>query len=220
MRHIAVGSASGWRVRISLALLLGGLMELLVAMPLAAQMKSEPAAVLIGVVRTTAGAPVAGASVTVIAAGNHQERHTAVTGADGHLSLAALPPGQYEVTVQLPGRPPTAPSPVNLTDATMVFTVSEQNTLTVTAEPRAPAPVVPNANPSAATDATGAVGGEKLSSQSVSELPLNGRDFSTLLLLAAGTMTDVNGATNFTQQFAINGQRGVEAVFAMDGWSK
>jgi hypothetical protein len=45
----------------------------------------------------------------------------------------------------------------------------------------------------------------------------NGRDFSTLLLLAAGTMTDTNGATNFTQQFAINGQRGVEATFATDG---
>ena len=30
-------------------------------------------------------------------------------------------------------------------------------------------------------------------------------------------MTDSNGATNFTQQFAINGQRGVGAVFAMDG---
>ena len=29
-------------------------------------------------------------------------------------------------------------------------------------------------------------------------------------------MTDANGATNFTQQFAINGQRGVEATFAMD----
>ena len=51
----------------------------------------------------------------------------------------------------------------------------------------------------------------------MSELPLNKRDFSQLLLLAAGTMTDTNGATNFTQQFAINGQRGVEAVFAMDG---
>src|SRR6202030_2117913 len=60
-------------------------------------------------------------------------------------------------------------------------------------------------------------GGEALSSQAVSELPLNKRDFSQLLLLAAGTMTDANGATNFTQQFAINGQRGVEAVFAMDG---
>jgi hypothetical protein len=60
-------------------------------------------------------------------------------------------------------------------------------------------------------------GGEELSSHQVSSLPLNKRDFSQLLLLAAGTSTDANGATNFTQQFAINGQRGVEAVFAMDG---
>src|SRR6202020_2420578 len=62
-----------------------------------------------------------------------------------------------------------------------------------------------------------ATGGEQLSSRAVSELPLNKRAFSKLLLLAAGTMTDTNGATNFTQQFAINGQRGVEATFATDG---
>ncbi|MBV9612701.1 MAG: hypothetical protein JO091_09515, partial [Acidobacteriaceae bacterium] len=60
-------------------------------------------------------------------------------------------------------------------------------------------------------------GGETLTANAVSAIPLNKRDFSQLLLLAAGTMTDANGATNFTQQFAINGQRGVEAVFAMDG---
>jgi carboxypeptidase family protein len=60
-------------------------------------------------------------------------------------------------------------------------------------------------------------GGEKLSSGEVSSLPLNERDFSKLLLLAAGTMTDTNGAANFTQQFAVNGQRGVASVFAMDG---
>jgi hypothetical protein len=51
----------------------------------------------------------------------------------------------------------------------------------------------------------------------VASLPLNSRDFSKLLLLAAGTMTDTNGAANFTQQFAVNGQRGVTSVFAMDG---
>ena len=62
-----------------------------------------------------------------------------------------------------------------------------------------------------------ASGGEKLSSREVSELPLNKRDFSQLLLLAAGTMTDTNGSANFTQQFAVNGQRGATAVFAMDG---
>ena len=62
-----------------------------------------------------------------------------------------------------------------------------------------------------------ASGGEKLSSRQVSKLPLNKRDFSQLLLLAAGTMTDTNGSANFTQQFAVNGQRGANAVFAMDG---
>ena len=64
---------------------------------------------------------------------------------------------------------------------------------------------------------TQASGGETLNSSSVTSIPLNKRDFSQLLLLAAGTMTDTNGTTNFTQQFAVNGQRGVEAVFAMDG---
>ncbi|HUV96938.1 MAG TPA: carboxypeptidase regulatory-like domain-containing protein, partial [Acidobacteriaceae bacterium] len=192
-------------------------MGFLVVMSVGAQGTSAPSAVLTGVVRTTAGAPVAGATVTVVAATAHQDRHTAFTRADGHFTLASVPPGPYTITVQLPGRPPTASSPINVTDARMVITVSDQNTLTIAAEQLAPAPVVPNTNPSATADTTGATGGEKLSSQSVSELPLNGRDFSTLLLLAAGTMTDVNGATNFTQQFAINGQRGVEAVFAMDG---
>lgn len=62
-----------------------------------------------------------------------------------------------------------------------------------------------------------AAGGEQLASKAVSEIPLNKRDFSQLLLLAAGTAADSSGASNFTQQFAINGQRGVEAVFALDG---
>ena len=60
-------------------------------------------------------------------------------------------------------------------------------------------------------------GGKRLSKTEVSSLPLNKRDFSALLLLAAGTMTDTNGAANFTQQFAVNGQRGVTTVFATDG---
>ena len=62
-----------------------------------------------------------------------------------------------------------------------------------------------------------ASGGEHLSKDEVSGLPLNSRDFSKLLLLAAGTMTDANGAANFTQQFAVNGQRGSATVFAIDG---
>jgi hypothetical protein len=41
-----------------------------------------------------------------------------------------------------------------------------------------------------------ATGGEHLSSGEVSSLPLNERDFSKLLLLAAGTMTDTTGAAD------------------------
>ena len=69
----------------------------------------------------------------------------------------------------------------------------------------------------AQSNGTQASGGQTLSSAEVSSLPLNTRDFSKLLLLAAGTMTDTNGAANFTQQFAVNGQRGSATVFALDG---
>ena len=62
------------------------------------------------------------------------------------------------------------------------------------------------------------VGSSQLSTQQVANLPLNQRDFTELLALAGGTTTDTNGANNFTLQFAINGQRGVNAVFAMDGF--
>ena len=74
----------------------------------------------------------------------------------------------------------------------------------------------PPTDPGAAPEAPSS-GGERLSSKAVRELPLNKRDFSQLLLLAAGTMTDTNGAANFTQQFAVNGQRGSTTVFSMDG---
>ena len=69
----------------------------------------------------------------------------------------------------------------------------------------------------AASSGADATGGERLSSSKVAGIPLNKRDFSQLLLLAAGAQTDTNGAANFTQQFAVNGQRGTAAVFAMDG---
>lgn len=168
-------------------------------MPLSAQQSSRQGLALAGVVQAESGKPISGASVSIIAADAPWQRHTATTQPNGRFTIPAIVPGGYSITVQLPGRPLTHPRAANLTGPFVILTISDQNSLTIAVEPRA------------------ATGGEKLSSQSVSELPLNGRDFSTLLLLAAGTMTDVNGATNFTQQFAINGQRGVEAVFAMDG---
>lgn len=152
-----------------------------------------------GLLHNPAGAPISGAKVGLAGNGNSAE---ATTGNDGAFTLESLPAGQYSLTVQTRGRKFKYALPVDLSPASraVLLTLSDRGELTVSAQ-----------------QGQAATGGEELSSQAVSELPLNKRDFSTLLLLAAGTMTDTNGATNFTAQFAINGQRGVEAVFAMDG---
>jgi hypothetical protein len=152
-----------------------------------------------GTLRDAAGSPVLKASVRL--AGNGKEAE-AQTGADGGFRLGPLAPGLYELTVEIEGRAVGYAAPIDLKPETprAILTLATNGQLLVDIEQQA-----------------GATGGEQLSSTAVSELPLNKRDFSQLLLLAAGTMTDANGATNFTQQFAINGQRGVEATFALDG---
>ena len=159
-----------------------------------------------GVVRSGSGQAVAGAAVELSGAGGVRN---ATTGADGKFSFESLAAGQYSFVVRVKGRPTMTAVTVELPGAPGFVTITDQNTILLAAAQDGAA-----GTGSAAAEATG---GEKLSSEAVSSLPLNGRDFSTLLLLAAGTMTDTNGATNFTQQFAIDGQRGVEAVFAMDG---
>ncbi len=152
-----------------------------------------------GVLRNPTGAPIHRAKIRLTASGTQAE---SITDSEGKFHLAVLRPGQYRLTVEVGDRKIDYPQPVDLTSGgpLVAVTLSARGELSV-----------------ALLKGPVATGGEELSSQAVSELPLNKRDFSTLLLLAAGTMTDANGATNFTAQFAINGQRGVEATFAMDG---
>lgn len=124
----------------------------------------------------------------------------ATTGSDGTFRFESLAPGSYSLLVHWRDRTLGLSKALNFPStpdhASLVF--SDEGTLSLRA-------------------ASPKTGGEQLSERTVSSIPLNKRDFSQLLLLAAGTMTDSNGATNFTQQFAVNGQRGVEAVFSMDG---
>ncbi len=178
------------------ALFLAGLA--LFPLPLPSQQAAE-SAIWHGVLRDPGGAPIAEAKIRLTGNG---ERAESTTGADGRFELKPLPPGQYRLRVEAEGRKVDYAVPVDLTAGAppVAITFSARGELSI-----------------AALQQNAATGGEQLSSQAVSELPLNTRDFSHLLLLAAGTMTDANGATNFTQQFAINGQRGVEATFAMDG---
>ena len=171
-------------------------LAILASLPASAQTNGKPWS---GVLRDDHRRPIAGASVRVESGGH---RATVVTASDGSFSFAALAPAAYTVSVEYQGTTATFPQPVQLPrDASAVLELSAGGTLSVVDQ---------------AQTGQGS-GGQTLSGKAVSDLPLNKRDFSALLLLAAGTMTDTNGAANFTQQFAINGQRGTAAVFAMDG---
>ncbi len=158
-----------------------------------------------GVVRTQSGTAVAGA---VIELSSGIVTLSSTTSADGKYRFASIQPGRYKLSVHVRNRQISYPQPLDLpTSRSAEIVISDRGGISLHMAP----------NPSPAGGASSPGEGKDLSARSVSEIPLNKRDFSQLLLLAAGTMTDANGATNFTQQFAVNGQRGVEAVFAMDG---
>src|SRR5438876_8500752 len=167
---------------------------------------STPLISLSGVLRDSGGKPAGMATVKLIGANSKQE-YFATTSGSGQFAFTGIVAGSYTLTVNAGGKIWSAADPVIIKeDATLAAEVllpAEGQVLRVT--------LVQNAGSAQAS------GGEHLSTGEVSRLPLNERDFSKLLLLAAGTMTDTNGAANFTQQFAVNGQRGSTTVFAMDG---
>lgn len=148
-----------------------------------------------GTLRDGGGKPLAGVALEL----SGPAARSARTGADGGFAFPDLPPGRYLLTHG------GAALPIAIEPATL-----RKDALQLTAE--GTLLLIP-----AAPLTAEAAGGEQLSGRQVSALPLNKRDFSQLLLLAAGTRTDTNGAANFTQQFTVNGQRGAATVFSMDG---
>jgi hypothetical protein len=159
-----------------------------------------------GVLRDKNGEPLANATVR-LQLKSGERAYTAKTSSSGEFSFEQIAEGSYELSVTLAGKAYVAASPL---------VVETGRTLAAMLELSQAEGTVVLSTPRSGTMAQ-ASGGEHLSSGEVSSLPLNERDFSKLLLLAAGTMTDTNGAANFTQQFAVNGQRGSASVFAMDG---
>src|SRR5712664_679984 len=174
--------------------------------PLDAPLHSSPPPSWSGVLRDSGGHPVDSAAIRLIGVDVHRE-YSATTSTTGQFAFTAVAAGNYTLTVSVAGKIWTAAAPVIIKDGAALasglqFSAQGQELLLIAS--------LTTASPQAS-------GGERLSTGEVSSLPLNERDFSKLLLLAAGTMTDTNGAANFTQQFAVNGQRGTAAVFAMDG---
>src|SRR5467141_858338 len=179
---------------------------LVIVFVLIPSLRSSPPPSWSGVLREAAGNPVDMAAIKLFAAESNREYST-TTSATGQFVFAGIAPGNYTLTVSAAGKIWTAADPVVFKDGAIL-----RSSLQLSLQGQEHRIMV--AQDAASPQASG---GEHLSTGEVSSLPLNERDFSKLLLLAAGTMTDANGAANFTQQFAVNGQRGSAAVFAIDG---
>jgi hypothetical protein len=163
-----------------------------------------------GTLRDSAGKPVSEA-VLELRSVPGGSRYSVRTSANGSFVFRGIAAGKYELSVTARGVSFNSTTPVEIQDG-----VARTNGLQLSS-PEKGLVVLNAATGEKIGASTQASGGEHLSKDEVSSLPLNSRDFSKLLLLAAGTMTDANGAANFTQQFAVNGQRGTATVFAIDG---
>jgi len=159
-----------------------------------------------GIVREKSGHPAAGASVSLQST-TGSDSYSATTSTTGEFLFPDIAPQSYLVSIAADGKTWKTSEPllIKVGDSLIAdLELSDKNQN---------AALIPQARdvPQVSSNTS------KLTSGEVSSLPLNERDFSKLLLLAAGTMTDTNGAANFTQQFTVNGLRGTTSVFAMDG---
>lgn len=163
-----------------------------------------------GRVFDTDGGALPGATVTATNSDRGFSR-VAVTAADGAFRFAALPIGTYTLQVELEGFSSYTQSGVQVqvastTDVEVTLKLaSVEETITVTTE----APLI-NSSSSIGT---------VVSQEELENLPLNGRQFANLAVLAPGTTLSYNGDPTKPGQLviALNGGIGRNVNFIMDG---
>jgi hypothetical protein len=165
-----------------------------------------------GTVTDASGAAIPGAQVRVVSSGTGLSR-TVTTNDLGGYTAAELPLGTYNVTIsrdgfrstQLTGIPVSVGTPTRA-DAQLV-TGMVQEVVEVSAD----VPLVETAS-----NTTGGT----IEASEVSELPINGRDFTKLLELVPGATSDPVGSTESAGSyglFSLNGNRGRSNNYLLDG---
>ena len=166
---------------------------------------------IVGTVLDPSGATVPNASVNIINKGTNEMR-VAKTGANGDYSMPLLPPGSYQVSVEVPGFAKAETSVVSLSvnqtvriDVNLALGQSAQ-AIQVTGE----APLIQ-------TDTSSL--GNVIDQTNVSTLPLNQRNWVSFTYLVPGAQFPAEGSIDSTQGLAlsVNGARETANNFLIDG---
>jgi hypothetical protein len=180
----------------------------------AAQVAAAPGTgSLRGILHDSEGRPLAEAALELRSAGMRPDEAPLLrttTGPNGSFQLGPLAPGRYEIAVRPAGRPDAASAEFTVEPGDRVLLLDLR-----AGEGGLEARLKEDA--AAAPGQAQAAGKENVGAQQVAGLPLEQRDSTNLLLLAAGTSTTAGTGANFTQQYSIHGQKGTTAVFALDG---
>jgi Carboxypeptidase regulatory-like domain len=172
---------------------------------------------LVGTVTDPSGAVVAGAKVTVTNPATSQVREES-TNAQGYFTVASLKPATYDVSVSAPGFSQSTQKGVTLL-ADQSATVNTTLTIGKSAETISVTGEVPQINTTSATLS------QVVDQRKVVDLPLNGRNAASLLLVVAGAIpapaNDVDQGNTKTFPTVItvstNGARQNQVSFRLDG---
>ena len=171
-----------------------------------------------GEVRDSTGAVVPGATVTVTNQATNATRTTSSNGV-GLFDFPALPPGTYRVKSELEGfRTATRDVELQVQQTARVNFTLELGTLAETATVTGVSPLVETSN---------ATIGTVIENRRIVELPLNGRNYLSLVALSPNVSADFGGTggqastrqggTRTTQELSISGQRREFNYYTLDG---
>lgn len=166
-------------------------------------------ATLTGTVVDEVGAVVPGVAVSVINPATSLER-TATTSDAGYFTVPLLPPGNYTLTARRDGFAPVRAENV-------VLNVGDQKTLQIQIKAGSISEMVKIISDTSLIDESPMVA-TVVDRQFVENLPLNGRSFQSLLVLAPGVVLTKTSGTE-VGQFSVNGQRANANYFTVDGVS-
>lgn len=173
---------------------------------------------IVGTVTDPSGASVPAATVRVKQVGTGQERAT-TTNAQGYFVIPSLPPSNYQLEIEAAGFQSFSQKNITLQadESLTVNAALKVGTFTQT--------VVVDATPPAVNTTTGTLGGV-VDTKRMVELPLNGRNAASLVLLVGGTVLPPNNQgvdQGNTKTFpagipvAVNGTRQDEVSYQLDG---
>ncbi len=167
---------------------------------------------LAGTVKDPSGAVVPNTTVTATSLDTGAVR-TAITGADGTYRFSLLAPGNYRVRIDASGF-----KPVEIPSATVSLT--ETAVLDRNLEVGSQAQTVTVESAVEAIETTSSTLGTVANARTLTELPLNTRNYTNLLAMSTGVSADVNNATLLgkgTSRTSVNGGASAQNNYQMEG---